>query len=181
MSITTAPTKEYSISLNHLELDFNTNEGNTPTEAEQQAITQEQCALPLVITTDASSNKDAIWNEVAEVITARCGLEVSAMDINWYRSSVDAVDITCLTQEQMSELYSMLHFYTRKCMDEFMERHNEAIDDFISKKLGLDDLDDQLFHLIDEQIKFDFDINGFDLDLHYKRQREAWEKQMANS
>ncbi len=181
MSITAVPTKEYSISINHLELDFTTDDGNAPTKAEQQAITEEQRTLPLVITTDASSNKDEIWDEVAEVITARSGWCVSAMEIDWYASGVDAVDVSCLTQEQMGELYSMLHFYTRKCKDAFMEGHNQAIDDFISKKLGLDDLDNQLFDLIDEKIEFDFNISSFDVALHHQQQREAWEKSMANS
>ena len=176
---TTATTKEYSISISHLELDFTTDDGNTPTEVEQRAITQEQLALPLVITTDASASKDEIWDEATEVISNRSGWCVSAMSINWYASGVDAVDVNALTQEQMGELYSMLHFYTRDVMDAFMEAHNEAIEDFISKKLGLNDLDSQLFDYIDDQIEFDFEINGFDLALYCQRQREAIDKKIA--
>jgi len=180
MTLTTAPTKEYSIAIEHLELAFYVSYNTTPPPAEQARITAEQVSLPLVISVDASANKDEIADVICDLIKERCGWGVSAIDINWYESGVDAVDVTDLTHEQMGELYSMLHFYTRKCFDDFMLFHNEAIDDFISQKLGLDDLDNQLFDLIDEQVSFDFTIEGFDIDRYKQEQRASFEAGLKN-
>lgn len=180
MTLTTAPAKEYSIAIEHLELDFSTDDNTSPTTTEQARITAEQMSLPLVISVDASANKDEIADVICDLISDRSGWCVSAIDINWYESGVDAVDVRNLTHEQMGELYSMLNFYTRKCFDAFIELQNEAVDAFIGQKLGLDDLDNQLFELIDDKISFDFHINGFDADRYHQEQRALFEARLKS-
>ena len=178
MTIATVSTKEYSIVIDHLELDFYTDKDNaTPSKDEQARITAEQVSLPLVVSVDASATKDDIVDVVCNLISERSGWCVYAVDIDWFGSGVDKVDATNLTQEQKGELYDMLGFYTRKQHDTLIDLQREAIEDFISKKLGLDDLDSRVLELLEEQVKFDFHIEGFDADLHHKQQLARWFKQ----
>ena len=162
MTITATPTTEYTIVIHHLELDFTSDEGQSLSPAKQMLITKEQLGLPIVINADPSKSKDDYYDAVCDLINERSGYPVLALDIDWYASGIDPVDIYNLSPQLKEKLYWMVERYTRKGQDQMRQQANEAMDDFLFQVGLQDDGFSSLFEALDEMVSLgDVRVEGF--------------------
>lgn len=162
MISTATPTTQYTIVVLHLELGSVNDDGQSLSPAKQMLITKEQLGMPIVINADPSKCKDDYYEDVWNLISERSGYPVLALDIDWFASGIDPVDIYNLSPQLKEKLYWMVERYTRKGQDQMRQQANEAMDDFLSEVGLQDDNFSSLFEALDEMISLgDVRIAGF--------------------